>query len=442
MNRVTRLFRFVVALCFAAIGTFQGGHASPTASVQAPVPSAAAPAELHEYYGTLTFEDGQQLTGGPAIEPGQMIYMDVLGTLEAVTLQSTSEDTMAGPGLQAQWSRDADGRLTAAEFVYEDGRKRTARFQGTRSEPIEIVNEGDHVRGRLHLPTGDGPHPAIVLIAGSGDNTRRFGTFVTFFVDLGMAVVAYDKRGSGASEGDWRKGSYEVLAEDVARFVDALGDRPDIDRERIGLMGHSEGGWVAPITVAKRKHVAFVLVRVGPAIPSPDVTRYGMHNNSDIRGRSERERAAWDRLSQILTDSMRNNESFETMQKKLEPLREQGWLSGWSPSGSLMNRYQREWEFRVRNASHDPAEYLSTLRAPVLWFMGETDMNVETATTVAALDKSLATHPDATVVVLPNIDHTFVVRGEEGAISYAPGFWDRIQEWLSSRSLTGTAAGD
>ncbi len=69
----------------------------------------------------------------------------------------------------------------------------------------------------------------------------------------------------------------------------------------------------------------------------------------------------------------------------------------------------------------------------MLWFLGETDINVETATTVVALDK----HPDATVVVLPDIDHTFVVRGEGGAINYAPGFWDRNKEWLSSRGLTG-----
>ncbi len=82
-----------------------------------------------------------------------------------------------------------------------------------------------------------------------------------------MAVVAFEKRGCGASEGDWREGSYQVLAEEVARFVDALGDHPYIDRKRIGLMGHSEGGWVAPITAAKRRHVPFVLVRVGPAVP-------------------------------------------------------------------------------------------------------------------------------------------------------------------------------
>ncbi len=407
-----------------------------------PVQSAAAPAEDHEYYGTLTFEDGQQLTGGPSLETGLMIYMDALGTQEVVKLQLTGEATMAsgGSGPQVGWSRDDHGTLVAAEFLYGDGRERTARFKGTRSEPIEIENEGDRIRGRLHLPTGDGPHPAIVLIHGSGDCSARWGTFVSFFVDLGIAVVAYDKRGVGVSEGDWREGSYEVLAEDAARFVDALGDRPDIDRKRIGLMGHSEGGYVAPITAAKRKQVAFVLVRVGPAVPFPDVVQYQNRDIASMRGRSEKELAAWDQLYQLVTDGIRNSESYEAMQKNLEPLRTQGWLPGWSPSGDLLDQFLAEWDFYVRNANHSPAEYLSTLRAPVLWFLGETDMNVETATTVAVLDKSLVKHPDATVVVLPNIDHKFVVRSEEGSVRYAPGFFDRMKEWLSIRGLTGAAA--
>jgi hypothetical protein len=280
-----------------------------------------------------------------------------------------------------------------------------------------------------------------VLIAGSGDNTRRFGTFVTFFVDLGIAVVAYDKRGCGASAGDWREGSYHMLAEDVARFVDALAGRPDIDRKRIGLMGHSEGGWVAPITAAKRKHVAFVLVRVGPAVSFADVLQYQTHQRGVRSGLGGRGLEAWGRFCKILTDALRDGASFETMKNNMEPLRKEGWLSGWRPDGSLLNPYQAHWEFHLRNsAGHNPADCLSTLRAPVLWFLGEIDTNVETATTVAALDKSLAKHPDATVVVLANIDHTFAVRGEGGAVSYAPGFWGRIKEWLSSRGLTGAAA--
>jgi D-serine deaminase-like pyridoxal phosphate-dependent protein len=145
MNQFARPFRVVFALCLAAIGTFQGviasPHASPTgsqafittaASALAGEQSAAAPAELHEYYGTLTFEDGQQFTGGPSIQPGQMFYMDALGTQELMKLQSTGEDTMAGSGSgpNVKWSRDAQGRLIAAEFVHDDGRKRTARFKG------------------------------------------------------------------------------------------------------------------------------------------------------------------------------------------------------------------------------------------------------------------------------------------------------------------------
>lgn len=415
----------------------------PAATASAGSSDQSAAAELHEFYGTLTFEGGRQITGGPAIKPKQMIYIDTGGDAEAFMLQVTGDDTMvsADDSFRVRWIRDADRRLVEAEFTYDDGQVARARFVGTCSEPIEVKSEGARIRGRLHLPQGDGPHPALVLIHGSGDNSRRWGTFVTFFVDLGLAVVAFDKRGVEGSEGDWRDGSYELLAEDAARFVDALGERADIDRDRIGLLGHSEGGWVAPITAAKRKHVAFVMSRVGPAIPSPEVNRYGLRMVGVKRGKDGKEQVAWERMAGIFADAQIAGISFDAMLKNLDPLRESGWMSKWSASDTLLEAYRPSWEFRLRNAKHDPATYLSELHAPVLWFMGETDMNVETATTVAALNRALAEHLDATVVVLPGIDHTFLVKGDGGAVHYAPGFWGPIKEWLTRRDLVGGGSG-
>ncbi len=144
-------------------------------------------------------------------------------------------------------------------------------------------------------------------------------------------------------------------------------------------------------------------------------------------------------MAKILTDSARHQQSFDTMLDNLQPIHEEGWMDVWNSSGTMFESWRPSWEFRARHAVHDPERYLSTLLQPVLWFLGETDVNVDTAASIAVLDKTWANHPDATVVVLPNIDHTFVVRSDGKPARYAPGFWERIKEWLSERGFTGAA---
>jgi hypothetical protein len=106
--------------------------------------------------------------------------------------------------------------------------------------------------GTLCIPRAPGRHPAVVLLQGSGGETR-WGTnrfIADRFARAGIAALVYDKRGSGASTGDWKMSSYDDLANDAIAGIDLLASRPDIDAKRIGLHGHSEGGIIAPIAVS------------------------------------------------------------------------------------------------------------------------------------------------------------------------------------------------
>jgi hypothetical protein len=106
--------------------------------------------------------------------------------------------------------------------------------------------------GTLCIPRAPGWHPAVVLLQGSGGETR-WGTnrfIADRFARAGIAALVYDKRGSGASTGDWKMSSYDDLANDAIAGIDLLASRPDIDAKRIGLHGHSEGGIIAPIAVS------------------------------------------------------------------------------------------------------------------------------------------------------------------------------------------------
>ena len=143
------------------------------------------------------------------------------------------------------------------------------------AEPYDFGSEGLRLAGTLYMPATRGPHPAVVWVHGSGPVTRwSAGSWPLFMVEQGFVVLAVDKRGVGASEGNYRlaNGGRDNLphmrrrALDVAAAVQSLAAHPDVDAERIGLIGASQAGWVIPMA-AKLGGVAFTITISGGATP-------------------------------------------------------------------------------------------------------------------------------------------------------------------------------
>lgn len=135
---------------------------------------------------------------------------------------------------------------------------------GTSGSEVQFTNGGVTLSGTLLLPKTEGPVPAVVLIHGSGETDRGgLEYYAKIFVRNGYAALIYDKRGVGKSGGGpdaWRYFSFDDLAGDVAAGVEYLAGRDDIDGDRIGLFGASQGGWVAPLAATKSNHVAFMVL--------------------------------------------------------------------------------------------------------------------------------------------------------------------------------------
>ena len=103
-----------------------------------------------------------------------------------------------------------------------------------------------------------GPLPAVIAVLGSGPAPRCYSlSRAREWARLGYAVLIYDKRGSGASGGDWQTSSLDDLADDVVAADRFLRGRRDIRADRIGLWAHSQGGWIAPRAIARGADVAF-----------------------------------------------------------------------------------------------------------------------------------------------------------------------------------------
>ena len=136
--------------------------------------------------------------------------------------------------------------------------------------------------GLLFVPEGNGPFPAAVVIHGSGTSRRDNGWYLTLTTHLqnsGIAVLLPDKRGSEKSEGDWRVSSFEDLATDTRAAIEYLRAQRDIPLSGIGVIGMSQGGWIAPLVANQGDDVAFLVSMVGPGVTPREQLLYEENYN-------------------------------------------------------------------------------------------------------------------------------------------------------------------
>lgn len=142
--------------------------------------------------------------------------------------------------------------------------------------------QGLELAGLLFLPEGVGSFPGAAIIHGSGTSQRDNGwylTLVSYLQDQGIAVLLPDKRGSGRSQGDWRTASFDDLATDAVAGIEFLGLQDGVDPSRLGVIGMSQGGTIAPLVAGQSTQVGFVVSVVGGAVPMHELLVYEETHN-------------------------------------------------------------------------------------------------------------------------------------------------------------------
>lgn len=157
------------------------------------------------------------------------------------------------------------------------------------SEDITFINAVDDIKlaGTLTTPKGDGPFPAVILISGSGPQNRDsdlfkhkiFFVLADYFTNRGYAVLRYDDRGIGQSKGKFRGATSMDFSYDAEAAFKYLQKHNKINSSKIGFMGHSEGGIIAPMVAARNNDVGFMVLLAGPGIPSVDVLSFQLKNS-------------------------------------------------------------------------------------------------------------------------------------------------------------------
>ncbi|PZR58906.1 MAG: hypothetical protein DLM50_02395 [Candidatus Meridianibacter frigidus] len=287
-------------------------------------------------------------------------------------------------------------------------------------EDVAFANGGATLKGTLCVPSSRGRHPAVVLLHGSGPESR-WGTN-RFIADRlarrRITALIYDKRGSGASTGNWRTVGYEALADDAIAGMTVLAKRTGIDANEIGLWGHSQGGFIAPLIAKRSGHVAFIVAADSNASTNREQDLLRVTN--EIRDNGWTVQEGTDALAlymHFLDVASAGGQGYDQLEQDLQRNKDKPWAAwiGVPP----MNSWLYKWYPRVAN--YDSRVYWKAIRVPVLLVYGQHDELSDISGSIATIDALVrgGGGPAVRSIILPHAPHTLHIAPMSGH----PFFW-------------------
>jgi uncharacterized protein len=297
----------------------------------------------------------------------------------------------------------------------------------------------NQLAGTLSLPKGEGPFPAVVLISGTGQNTRDedvwghkvFLVLADALTREGLAVLRYDKRGVGASSGNYEAATTADFTSDAEAALTWLKTQSQIDASRIGVLGHSEGGIIAPAVAAADKSVAFVIMIAGPGIRGDRLFVLQSAMTAKAYGAPDDYIAKRKIFDQELYTAILSAPSESSALDRAKMLVAHGVtdkIVDANEAETLPNDDTTPWERYF--LAYDPAPTLARLTVPVLVLNGSLDVQVPAKENLAAAREALRNNTGATVIELPGMNHLL-----QDATTGAPNEYNNIEETMSPAAL-------
>lgn len=317
-------------------------------------------------------------------------------------------------------------------------------------QEVEFENKSAGVRiaGTLTWPKTAGPFAVAILLTGSGPQDRdstMFGhkPFLVLADDLtrrGFAVLRMDDRGVGKSTGSVARSTFEDLAQDAALASEFLRTRKEIDPKAIGFIGHSEGGFIAPMVT----QAAFVVLLAGPGVPGEallyeqgQAVLRAVNATANVRDRQNQ-------LQHLLFTAVQSERDPAKLEVRLRAAVAE-FKTTISPAElAATPGFDQQMEGEIRRmmlpelqslVRHDPRPYLNALKCPVLAMIGSLDTQVPAKQNLPAIAAALSSTSDFEVVSLPGLNHLFQT-ARTGAIGEFPA----IEETISPVALEALGA--
>jgi len=321
-----------------------------------------------------------------------------------------------------------------------------------RSEMVTYQNAaaGITLGGTITTPNGDGPFPAVLLISGSGPQDRNetayghrpFLVLADNLTKRGIAVLRVDDRGVGMSQGNVAQSTSRDLADDVRAGVEFLRTRPEIDARRIGLLGHSEGGLIAPMVAAETEDVAFVVMLGPPGIVGEEVLYDQARRISEASGETPEGIERGRRLQEAVFEVLKSEPDNAAATERLRAVLKQGVAElPEAAQAELAESLDAFVDGQIRQVvtpwfrfflAHDPAPALEKVRCPVLALFGGKDLQISPEANRAPLEAALARggNADHTVRTSDGVNHMF-----QTATTGLPSEYPKIPETIAPEVL-------
>ncbi len=297
-----------------------------------------------------------------------------------------------------------------------------------RSEEVTFENSeaGITLAGTITIPNKPGKYPAVVLVTGSGPQNRDeelmghrpFLVLSDYLTRKGIVVLRYDDRGVGSSTGNAELATTSDLAGDAIAAVDFLKAHPSADPEHIGIIGHSEGGMIAPMVANLNPDVKFIVLLAGPGVPCDQllvkqmelIYRAGGAKEEEIEKQATLSREIFRliktekdtaRLRVMMTEYIASQASRLTKEMKEAGVTEKEFVE------IQVSTFMSPWMLYFIN--YDPSIELSRVKCPVLALNGTKDLQVSAPENLQGITNALEKggNQHATLKQYPKHNHMF-----------------------------------
>lgn len=460
----------------------------PQAQAQAVTTPAAA---VEAWNGSVSLPGGGTLDFSVALTPSGGTIDIPTQHASGLTLVDVAADgkvvkfTLKPPGApQSAWARfeataDADGQ-TASGFLHQAGMdlplKMTRAKEGEAKKELKRPQEpkppfpynerevtyvnpadGTKLAGTLAYPKGDGKFPAVIMITGSGAQDRNeslmghkpFLVIADHLTRHGFAVLRVDDRGVGGSSGTISESTSADFAGDVLAGVEFLARQPEVDAGRIGLIGHSEGGLIAPMVASRSDKVAFIVLLAGTGLPGREIIKLQSELIGRVQGGSEVDAKAAAEVQDQIFDLLAGGADESAIRAKIREIGEQQIAIAEASADPKVNEQVKAArstldatvQAQTKELSSkwfryfltlDPRIALRTTKCPVLALNGGLDLQVPPRANLPEIQKALAEagNHDVTVTELPGLNHLF-----QTCTTGSPSEYATIEETFSPAAL-------
>lgn len=317
------------------------------------------------------------------------------------------------------------------------------------SEEVKFTNKKDKITlsGTLTLPSEKGKFPVVVLISGSGPQNRDeellghkpFLVLSDYLSKNGIGVLRFDDRGTEQSEGNFKAATTEDFSRDVEAAVKYLLKRKQVDKKKIGLIGHSEGGIIAPMVAAKMKEVSFIVLLAGIGIPGGDLLLLQQQLIGRSEGIPEEQLEAIKEMNKGAYSIITSNKNTSLLKKELtnyyQPI-----LQDKEMVDLYVAQLTSPWmKFFI---GYDPSLILKDVKCSVLALNGAKDLQVPSLVNLEAIRSGLEKggNLDFTIKEFPEMNHLFQ-ECETGTIkeyamldqTISPIVLEVIAKWIKSK---------